>query len=285
MLTSVPKSEALVLGVASLRDALLPLLSLRGLLGLSQAREQSGREKVVVVRVAGGVVGLVADRMLAIVPADDSRMEPIPEVLAARTGGESRIKAIYRGEGGRRLISVLETDGLFGDEVMRKLDTAREANVQPAKASALLGETAQFVVFRLGDEEFGLPIEVVDEVARVPTQVARVPKAPKFLEGVINLRGDVLPVIDQRQRFGMDKSPDSAARRLIVVRTGQHRAGVIVDSVSEVLRHPADAIEAAPTFSTRPSCSTVRSVGCSTNSPRRKLRRSAPAGDQGPCRR
>lgn len=104
----------------------------------------------------------------------------------------------------------------------------------------------KFLVFRLGDGEFGLPVEAVDEVARAPDRVTRVPKAPRFLEGVINLRGAVIPVVDQRHRFDMPPLEQSDGRRLIVVRTGGHRAGLIVDSVSEVLRTTADAIGAAP---------------------------------------
>ena len=104
----------------------------------------------------------------------------------------------------------------------------------------------QFVVFRLGAEEFGLPIDAVDEVVRMPDQIARLPKAPKFLEGVVNLRGAVVPVIDQRRRFGMPAGEETVRRRLVVVRTGAHRAGLIVDSVSEVLRTSEDEIAPAP---------------------------------------
>ena len=103
-----------------------------------------------------------------------------------------------------------------------------------------------FVVFRLGDETFGLPIAAVDEVARVPTQITRVPKMPDFLEGVVNLRGEVLPVVDQRRRFDMPKFSGDGGRRLIVVRAERHRAGLIVDRVSEVVRCEADAIEPPP---------------------------------------
>jgi len=123
---------------------------------------------------------------------------------------------------------------------------------EPALASAG-GADLQFVVFRLGDDEFALPIEAVDEVARVPAQVTRLPKTPRFLEGVINLRGEVLPVIDQRRRFDMPPAADLEARRLIVVRTGQWRAGLIVDSVSEVLRRPADDVEPAPDLAGEPT--------------------------------
>jgi purine-binding chemotaxis protein CheW len=96
-----------------------------------------------------------------------------------------------------------------------------------------------FLVFRLGDDEFGLAIDTVVEVAQAPAQITRVPRTPKFLEGVINLRGEVLPVVDQRRRFEMPPLDSGAARRLVVVKTARHRAGIIVDAVSDVLRTAA----------------------------------------------
>jgi purine-binding chemotaxis protein CheW len=244
-LAALPASEELVLGVTPFRDTLLPLLSLRGLLGFATA-ERTGREKVVVARVGGAVVGLLADRMRTIFPADAALIEKVPPVLAARAGGESKIAAIYRGEGGRRLVSLLSPEQLFREDVMERL---RASGVAPENQNAprgASGEARQFVVFRLGDDEFGLPIEAVSEVARVPDQITRLPKAPKFLEGVVNLRGEVLPVVDQRRRFDLPVAPQQAARRLVVVRTERHRAGLIVDSVSEVLRCFAADIESAP---------------------------------------
>ena len=61
----------------------------------------------------------------------------------------------------------------------------------------------QFVVFRLMNEEYGVPIDSVQEIVRVPEELTKVPKTPTFIEGVINLRGIVLPVVDQRRRFGL----------------------------------------------------------------------------------
>lgn len=243
----MPQSEALVLGMTSFRGTLLPLLSLRGLLGFGPAADSDGREKVVVTAVADAVVGLVADRMRAIVPADPKFVEPVPALLAARAGGETKIAAIYRGEAGRRLISILAPERLFREDVMQRLDRERSAALPQSNHNGQASsEELRFLVFRLGDNEFGLPIEAVDEVARIPEQVTRLPKMPKFLEGVINLRGEVLPVIDQRRRFDMPKSEVLEHRRLIVVRTERHRAGLIVDGVSEVMRAASDAIEPAP---------------------------------------
>jgi purine-binding chemotaxis protein CheW len=243
-LAGVPASEELVLGVTSFRETLLPLLSLRGLLGFEPGI-RDGREKVVVARVGGALVGLLADRMRTIFPVDASLVEKIPPVLAARVGGESKVSAIYRGDNGRRLVSLLAPEQLFREDVMQRLSgDSRPNEANPGARPE--GDERQFVVFRLGEDEFALPIEAVSEVAPVPDQITRLPKAPKFLEGVVNLRGDVLPVVDQRRRFDMPALEAGRARRLLVVRTERHRAGLIVDSVSEVLRCFSSDIEPAP---------------------------------------
>lgn len=252
-LATMPRSEALVLGVSSYSQVLVPLLSLRGLLGFAPSLEPDGREKVVVTAVGGALVGLVADRVRAILHADPGLVEPVPSVLAARTGGEATIQSIYRGEEGRRLVSILAPEQLFREDVMRRLGAGNEAAGSEDGAQAAPRDERQFLVFRLGDEEFALPIEAVDEVGRVPEQITRVPKTPKFLEGVVNLRGEVLPVVDQRRRFDMPPGEGGARRRLVVVRTARHRAGLIVDSVSEVLRASPDAVEPAPDLTHEPT--------------------------------
>ena len=243
----IPRAEAVLLGVIAYRDQLLPLLSLRVLLGFSGADDFGGREKVIVTPVNGVLVGLVADQMKAIVRANPALIEPTPAMLAARTGGEARIKAMYRADDGRRLISILSPQQLFREDVVRRLGDPSSSSVAPSTAERLdHAETVQFLIFRLGEEAFGLPIAAIDEVARVPDNIARIPNAPNFLEGVVNLRGDVLPVIDQRKRFGLAANTGHGRQRMVVVRTDGHRAGLIVDSVSEVLRWSPDLIESAP---------------------------------------
>ncbi len=243
---AVPHADPVVLGITSYRDSLLPLLSLRGLLGFAPAAQASGRERVIVTTLGGILVGLVADRMRSILAADPNLIDPMPSVLAARTGGEARIKAIYRGEAGQRIVSILAPEQLFREDVMQRLKAQHGGSRERSESDQAHGADLQFLVFRLGDDEFALPIEAVDQVARVPDQITRVPKTPSFLEGVVNLRGDVLPIVDQRRRFGMPELAGGEGRRLVVVRTERHRAGLIVDSVSEVLRSSPDAVGPAP---------------------------------------
>ena len=245
--TTITKTDAVIVGFTAVRDSLLPLLSLRGLLGFGAPLEPTEREKVVVLKVGGSPIGLIADAARSVVSADLDEMEAVPPVLAARTGGEARIKAVYRGDAGRRLISVLSPDHLFREDVMQRLAAMRPGeHKQAAQAKSAALEELIFVVFRLGDDEFGLPIDSVVEVAQVPAQITRIPKAPKFLDGVVNLRGDVLPVVDQRRRFDMPKLDQAEGRRLVVIKTEHHRAGIIVDSVSDVLRTTADAVSPPP---------------------------------------
>ena len=127
---------------------------------------------------------------------------------------------------------------------MQKLARDQAHRAPDQQSASENREELIFLVFRLGDDEFGLPIDAVVEVAQVPAQITRVPKTPRFLEGIVNLRGEVLPVVDQRRRFDMPKLQTPEARRLVVVKTERHRAGIIVDSVSDVLR--ADRADVAP---------------------------------------
>src|SRR5258708_10005085 len=103
----------------------------------------------------------------------------------------------------------------------------------------------QLVTFHLDGEEFAVEILKVQEIIRT-IEPTRVPNAPEFVEGVINLRGKVVPVIGLRKRFGLPACEKNENNRIVVVEVGGSVAGLAVDSVSEVLRIPEDTIEPAP---------------------------------------
>jgi purine-binding chemotaxis protein CheW len=103
----------------------------------------------------------------------------------------------------------------------------------------------QLVSFKLREEEFGVDILQVQEIIRMQ-EITNVPNAPSFVEGVINLRGRVIPILDLRKRFGLEAKEHSKTTRIIVVMIGQVTVGLIVDEVSEVLRLPEDTVEPPP---------------------------------------
>ncbi|MCL4531629.1 MAG: chemotaxis protein CheW [Actinobacteria bacterium] len=109
------------------------------------------------------------------------------------------------------------------------------------KAQALDAEE-QLVVFELANEVYGVDISRVQEIIRMTT-ITRLPRAPEFVEGVINLRGKVIPVVDLKKRFGLQEGERTKASRIVVVDVGDHTIGMVVDAVSEVLRVPSGAVE------------------------------------------
>nr|WP_035271112.1 chemotaxis protein CheW [Desulfonatronum thiodismutans] len=118
----------------------------------------------------------------------------------------------------------------------------------------------QLVTFHIGEEEFGVEILKVQEIIRM-MGITRVPKAPDFVEGVINLRGKVIPIIDLRTRFGMAAQDHDKHTRIIVIEINSVIIGFVVDSVSEVLRIPADTVEPPPPIISGIESEYIRGVG------------------------
>lgn len=114
------------------------------------------------------------------------------------------------------------------------------------REKVVVEESKQLIVFRFGDEEFGMDILQVREVERMAKEITRVPKAPSFVEGVINLRGEVVPVVDLRKRFSLVLRPMTSDTRVLIVEINDNLVGMIVDEVVEVLRVPISALENAP---------------------------------------
>jgi purine-binding chemotaxis protein CheW len=256
-IAAVPRSDPHVLGIMTLREKLLPLVSLRAMLGLPPASADDRNKIVVVALPSGAAVGIVMDMVREVLRVSRARMEPMPALLNA--GGE--IAAICRLEDGKRLVSVLSAEALLGTQAVTSALARLSEDVAVAEteenamtqADTLKGEAVepeeQFVVFRLADEEYGAPIAAVQEIVRVPESLTRVPKAPAFIKGVVNLRGAVLPVVDQRSRFALPEIARSDRQRIMVFTIGGIRTGFIIDSVSEVLKIPRAAIGPAPELS------------------------------------
>ncbi len=125
-----------------------------------------------------------------------------------------------------------------------------EKNNQPPATTAS-GKGGKYLTFALGAEEYGVQILKVREIISV-MEITPVPRTPAYVKGVINLRGQVIPVIDLRAKFGMPSIARTESTCIIVAEIEQNRRrlsmGVIVDRVSEVLTIPSESIEDAPSF-------------------------------------
>jgi purine-binding chemotaxis protein CheW len=244
-IAELPRTEAVLLGVSDYRGQVLPVLSARGLLGLA-GDTVGGR--LVIVHLGGDRIGLVVDEVNAIVRASADRLGKAPS-LFNRGGGEARIDMVLRLADDRGVMAILTPDRLLADERVTQWlalgSGSKEAEMAETRQAAI---RERFVILRLGDERYGLPIAAVDEVVRAPDQLTRLPNAPAYVRGVMNLRGKTLPVIDQRLRFSSPGEPVTNGR-IVVVTVDGLQAGFAVDSASEIIEIGADELLPAPELS------------------------------------
>ena len=237
-LTRVADSDPAVLGVLAHRGTLLPVIALGRLLGLADAADGP----VIVTRLAKGCVGLTVASLQAIRRVEPAALDEVPPILTRGTG-ETRVDKIARGSDGG-LTAILSPAKLFDEATQARLAALVGEDGQAMDATASEEERERFVVFRLGDEVYGFPIDAVDEVVRHPDSLTRLPRGPAFVLGVMNLRGKPVPVIDSRSRFGA--AAGQTGGRIVVLTVDGLQAGFAVDAVSEILDVPASAVVDAP---------------------------------------
>ncbi|WIJ25843.1 chemotaxis protein CheW [Devosia sp. RR2S18] len=244
----VSGADDAVLGVAEVRDHTLPILSLGALLAFGMYHRELSESRVLLVDQAGAQIGLVVDSVEAILRLPEAAVDEVPPILQ-RSAGKAELDAIGRQGAGKPLLSILSVPRLFANKAVEATlsGTEEKAAIMADKGEILVQE--QFVVFELGPERYGLPIAAVQEVLRLPETITRLPNGPRFISGIVNLRGRPVPVIDQRQRFDAPASAETVQPRVIVVTVGDLQAGLVVDAVSEIVSVPSSEVVAAPPLS------------------------------------
>jgi purine-binding chemotaxis protein CheW len=240
--------------VIDLRGRLLPVVSMRRVFGLP-VTPLAPQNRIVVVSLDGGVVGVVMDTVREVLRVPHQLVAPLPQFMAGE-GRKTEVESVVRLEDGKRLVSVLSVNRMFDSPEVRSELAERQGGED---VSAMTGEEGTgddgrgdeelFVVFRLDEEEYAVDVDAVQEIIRVPAALIRVPKSFDFVEGLVNLRGTVLPVVDLRTRLGLPRSERDERQRIVVLIIGGVRTGFIVDSVAEVARVGRHVLEPAPQLS------------------------------------
>lgn len=127
------------------------------------------------------------------------------------------------------------------------------------ETSAVGEEILQFVTFTLNNEDYAVDILCVQEINRI-TEITQVPNSEEYIEGVVNLRGKVIPIINLRNKFGFEEIPKDDNSRIIIMEINNITNGLIVDSVSEVLRIPSSIIEPPPPMSSDENSQFIRGI-------------------------
>jgi chemotaxis signal transduction protein len=199
-------------------------------------------QRIIVVDAEGVVLGLVVDRVHEVLNVPKRLVEPPPAVAS---GGGMELSGVAKLNDGSRLIMLLDVAHLTKDEKLRTVrsssgsestnltqESKREGQAKGSSYQEL--SEVQLVTFMLGEEEYGVPISQIQEIDRL-AKITKVPKAATFIEGITNLRGEVIPVLDTRKRFDLPLKPADDRTRIIIVDLGGVKTGLVVDSVREVL--------------------------------------------------
>ena len=252
-ITSVPNAPSGVIGITSLRSRIVPVMDLRTKFGLrTLAAESTGEtrrddERCLVVRIGTKSVALRVDAVNQVLQAPKSSVEQTPTIVAGGGAGRDQIRGIAKLDEGKRLIMLLDVGKLVSQSDLSTIDKLADGKTEAGEASTAATEDdeRQLVSFKVSEEEFAVDIMQVQEIVRL-AKVTKVPHAPDFVEGVVNLRGNVLPVVDMRKRVHMATKDYNDATRVVVVDLHGKKTGIIVDAVSEVMAVRKRLIEPAP---------------------------------------
>jgi chemotaxis signal transduction protein len=196
-------------------------------------------QRIIVVDAEGFVIGLVVDHVHEVLNVPKNLMEPPPQITSS---GGMELSGVAKLDDGSRLIMCLNVASLMKDQKIRDVQSSsqhaeeeeKSVEIQSTSVGAQELSEIQLVTFMLGDEEFGVPISQIQEIDRLG-KVTKVPKAAPFIEGITNLRGEVIPVLDTRKRFDLEAKPSDDRTRIVIVNLGGVRTGLVVDSVRQVL--------------------------------------------------
>lgn len=247
-ITQVPNAPEYVEGACNLRGDVLPVIDGRTRFNIEK-KSIDNYSRVLVVDVEGKATGVIVDKVSEVMKVSTLNIEEPPNIL--KNVNANYLNGVVKLNNGRRLIMLLDVV-----KALKAATDQQEENDHQERAS-LNGEKSQnnegiaeeqLVSFNLGKEEYAIGIMQVQEIIRVP-QIVKVPNCESYVEGVLSLRDQLLPIINLRVYFGMEHKEITNQTRILVANLGGLTVGLLVDKVSEVLRVPKSTILQPPRFS------------------------------------
>jgi len=206
-------------------------------------------QRLIVVQAHGALLALLVDKVREVLNMPKRQIDPPPQHLSENKSVE--LSGIAKLDNGKRLILLLDANNLVKEQELQKLGSVTTESAandaqkhQVGGGNASMGEQ-QFVTFRLGDGEYGVPISKIQEIDR-SSKMTRVPRTADYMDGITNLRGEVVPVINARKRFHLPQKEADERTRVIIMELGGVKTGLLVDSVREVLNLAAKDIAQPP---------------------------------------
>lgn len=204
-------------------------------------------QRIMVVETGTLLMGFLVDSVKEVLRLPKALIDAPPWNVSS---GHREVAGVAKIDDGRRLIMIMDEKNLIGAEESVMLDEIKKKEEQDnLDQSQTLAEKSlveeQLVTFFIGEEEYGVKIMQVQEINRLE-EITSVPKAPEFIDGVTNLRGNVIPVMNIRKLFGREEKEKDDRTRIVIVDIAGKKTGLRVDRVNEVLRIPKSDIDDTP---------------------------------------
>lgn len=248
VITQVPLAPGYLIGLFNLRGRLIPIVHLGQLLKLSESGTRD-TSKIAIVEFRQGRIGLLFDATGEIL-----RVSSEQKVIFNDGEATSMIAGALKLDGGNRILQILNVDALhqLHDMPVPRADTIAS---EPARQRAALGQRRQGVSFRVGDTRLALPMGAIHEIIRVPELLKSV-LASDLCIGLLNLRGNTVPVVDFARFLGLPGTAAATAacgdfedpRRIVVIRQQAMDIGLLVDDVESIVGYRDDELLAIPSF-------------------------------------
>lgn len=240
----VPNCEVYVEGVVSIRNYLLPIINLRTYFGM-EYKEITDQTRVLVVDMGDFTAGIMVDKVLEVLRIHADIIQPLPK-FSLQVGDQ--LTGVAKLNNGKRLIMLLEPKNMISVDQYHRISGSKDAQQEGDEVKTIerqIMDEEHLVTFKIGTEEYGIKIKEVQEINRM-TEVTKIPRAPYYIDGIVNLRGNIIPALDLRKFFGLTEKEMTDATRIIIVDSGGVKTGIVVDAVSEVLRFERALIELPP---------------------------------------
>ncbi len=241
-ITAVPNTTHYIEGVVSIRNQLLPIVNMRVFFNMPDA-EITDQTRVIIVDLGKVTAGFRVDRVQEVIRVPKGIIDPPPLIYSS--GEAEQIRGVAKMDEGKRLFMCLNALNLLPIEIVSELAGNESHSENDEGQTRNVIEEEQLVAFRLGNEEYAIKITDVQEINRMP-EVTKMPGTPSYIEGLVNLRGNIIPALNLRHRFSLERRERDDATRIIIVDVGNRKTGIVVDSVSEVLRFERSLVEETP---------------------------------------
>jgi purine-binding chemotaxis protein CheW len=235
-ITTVPKSPEYMKGVIDLRGHIIPIINLRKILGLEEKEGKKEEEKIVIIEIQDIRFGILIDSVKEVLNIHKFDIEPVPQ-FAEKEEKIEFLEGVVKLKD--RLVLLFNLNKILKKEQFEEIKT--EEKLPPAQQEEV--DKIQIISFFIGDEYYGLEIKYIQEII-IPPKITKVPNTPPFLKGIINLRGNIIPVIDVKEFLGLPKKVENAtSSRIIVTTINGDIAGLIIDAVHQVMKISKENIE------------------------------------------